>query len=93
MEQHPIKPGTPVLLPNRSAVAAPRRSGHSRRIRKPEERIIRLKKLIIMQSIAFLLVLTGFVLTVLFLSQQIEEKQNASLPGQNYSTVETTVEG
>lgn len=90
MEQYPIKPDTQVLLPNRSAMAASRRSSHSRKVRKPEEQISRLRRLVFIQTIALLTVLIGLVITVLIVSGQMGDTHTPVLPGQNYSTVETT---
>ena len=92
MEQHPVKPDTPVQLPNRAAMAAGRRSTHSRKTRKPEEQISRLRKLVVIQTLALLAVLAGLVITILIVSGQMGDIHPQVLPGQNYSTVETILD-
>ena len=90
MEQYPVKPDTPILLPNRSALSTARRPSHNRRPRKPEERIARLRKLVVIQTFALLLILIGFIVTVWVLTSEIGDSHPSVPPGQNYSTVETT---
>ena len=77
MEQHPVKPGSTLILPNRSA-ATP-----SRRVSKP---------MVQKRDIALLAVMAAFIITVAIMSGKLGELDIPFLPGQNYSTVESTVE-
>lgn len=62
MERHPVKPGTPVILPKRSKPLPSKRS--HRKIQKPEEQIAALRKLAAwMALIIFVLVVAVAVLT------------------------------
>ena len=48
MEKHPVKPGTPVLLPRREKQAPVKRS--KKRTVKPEEQVHRLRRAVILLS-------------------------------------------
>ncbi len=43
MERHPVKPGTPIQLPNRDAKPAAKRTAHRRNSTKPEEQLFKLR--------------------------------------------------
>ncbi len=90
MEKYPVKPDTPVLLPNRTAAAAPRRASHSRKAQKPEERIARLRRLVFIQTLVLTAVLVALIVAIAIMTQRMDDMDNPVLPGQNYSTVETT---
>ncbi len=90
MELHPVKTDTPVVLPNRSLLAVNRRTTHSRKVRKPEEQVVRMRKLLIIQSFCLVALLLALAGTIFFMGKQLEENKTAVLPGQNYSTIETT---
>ena len=87
MEQHPVKPGTPVLLPRREKQSAVKRS--RKRIRKPEEIIRSLRRtvLVLMALVAAL----GIALTICIhlLVTRNEITNPNELPGQNYGTSES----
>ena len=88
MQTHPVKPGTPIVLPSHEPVAAQRRS-NVRRIRKPEEQIALLRKLLIGVSLVLVAVSIAFAITTAVLLDRIDRGNTTSRPGQNYST-ETT---
>ena len=92
MEQHPINPDTPVILPNRAAAAAARRASHSRKNLKPEEKVARLRRLVLIQTLALLAIMVAFVLTVWVMGDKLCDPNPGPLPGQNYSTIETTTD-
>lgn len=85
MANYPVQPGTPVILPNRSATVQPRRVP-ARKARKPEEQIGTLRKIIIGLSIAVITISLGFGITTSILLNKLEECDNNRQPGQNYST-------
>ena len=89
MENYPIKPGTPVQLPTQPAETAPRRQPDRRKTRKPEEQIALLRKLVLSLGIALLAVILTFAITTSILLQRMGQNGDGTLPGQNYSTVES----
>lgn len=85
MDKHPVKPGTPIVLPPQNTASTPRRTP-TRKVRKPEEQVTLLRRLLLAVSLVLLAVSLAFAITVSVMSEQLQEKDNASLPGQNYST-------
>ena len=85
MENYPVKPGTPVILPTQVSTPAPRRSA-PRKIRKPEEQITLLKRLLVIVTSLLVLVSRAFALTTALLVSKIDTEEAPSIPGQNYST-------
>lgn len=88
MENYPIKPGTPVQLPTQPAPVPSRRVQPSRKIRKPEEQISQLRKLVLVLSLSLLTVVLAFAITTSVLLHHIEQNKDNTLPGQNYSTMD-----
>lgn len=86
MERHPVKADTPVILPNRNQLIAPRRPSHSKKILKAEERIVRLRRLVMIQTLALILVLIAFVLTVVLMSDSDSKKNLPTGTDRNQST-------
>ncbi len=64
MEQYPIKPGTPVNLPNRAAAPAIRRR-RFRPHRREAEQIVSLRRAVIVLSVLLVVLLAALVLSVL----------------------------
>ena len=87
MEQYPIKPGTPVVVPVHDT-PVPQRRAPIRRVRKPEEQLLTLKRMVLILSILLVAVSAAFAITTSVLVQRLEQAQNTRPPGQNYS-VET----
>ena len=86
MEKYPVKPGTPVLLPNRRK-EMPKKAPTRRKL-SSEEQIRRLRRL--NRTLSFLLALSlmvtiflGYIAVLHFME---EEK---FLPGQNYTSIVT----
>ena len=90
MQAHPVKPGTPVVLPIHEPINTARRT-NARKIRKPEEQITLLRKLLLIVSISFLIVSLALAITISVLIANNAEDDPASLPGQNYSTEESAL--
>jgi hypothetical protein len=88
MANYPIKPGTPVQLPTHINSTQPRRERPVRKPKKPEEQISILKKYVIGLSVALLAVTLAFSIATTILTNKLEDAQNNSTPGQNYSTVD-----
>ena len=85
MERYPVKPGTPVHLPNRRK-EAPKKAPTRRKL-SPEEQISRLRRL--NRTLSFLLALSLIVsifLGYIAVLHLMEEEKYA--PGQNYTSIE-----
>ena len=90
MAEYPVKPGTPVPLFAQHAPAQPKRPAPVRKAKKPEEQIITLKKWILGLGIALLVSVMAFSITIAILASQLDDARNATAPGQNYSTIDST---
>lgn len=86
MEQFPVKPGTPVLLPNRPAPAPLKRSAARKKILSTEDRLSRAKKAIQWLSIILAVTLFAFFLSVTLLIDSFRSDTPDREIGQNYST-------
>lgn len=85
MAQHPVKPGTPIQLPNRSEKALPKTN--QKRARKPEEQIASLRAFIFWLILVIAALSTALAITVsLLLSAQ---NQNPPVPPPGISVVIT----
>ena len=90
MEQYPIKPGTPVPQFNPEPAAQVKRVATTRKQKKPEEQLVDLKKRIVALSVALAVVILGFSIVTAILVNRLENAENTALPGQNYSSLDTT---
>lgn len=73
MERHPIDPGTPIVLPNRSQ-RRPGKNGH-KKIRKPEEQIANLKALIFWLLLVIVALAAALTITVMMLLSATKEPE------------------
>ena len=64
MERYPVKPGTPVLLPNREALIPQRKRRSVKRPRKPEEQVAALRSTVRLLSVILCLVLVIAALSI-----------------------------
>ncbi len=87
MEQYPIKPGTPVLLPNRPSQSVVHKRS-ARRSRKPEEQISGLKNALTWLCVFCCLLMVALTLSVMLNLQLLGNNDIHILPGQNYNTSE-----
>lgn len=85
MAQYPIKPGTPVILPNRDDAVASRRTS-TRKVRKPEEQVARLRKLTLGLGLALITLALAFGITTSVLLDKLADQSGNDQHGQNYST-------
>ena len=90
MEQFPVKPGTPIQLPAPNAVTPHRRPSHPRKVKKPEEQLARLRKLVKFQTLTLLVVVLLLILSTLYYMWKLSPQEPTLHPGQNYSTAEPT---
>ena len=86
MEQFPVKPGTPVLLPNRPTPAPLKRSSSRKKVLSVEERLAKAKKIIQRLSIILAVALFALVLSIVLLVDTIQSDAPDREIGQNYST-------
>ena len=87
MEKHPIQPGTPVQLPVHKPEPS-RRQAPTRKIRKPEDQIARLRRSVRGLIIALIAVTLIGAVSISILINVVIKSRSTVLPGQNYSTVE-----
>lgn len=88
MEKYPVKPGTPIQLPQRSGeTAAKKRPLRRKRILTPEEQLPRLRFSVRLLMLALTVALIAFALTSLLAIHLLEERGSRIPIGQNYSVV------
>lgn len=75
-----MKPGTPVVLPPEPEMIAPRRNT-TRKPRKPEEQLSRLRRWMVVMLIVFMIIVAAGTLLIYSMSQKIDtlEQINASM--------------
>ncbi len=90
MEKHPVKPGTPVVLPQKAYAAPVKRSTNHRRPRRQEENISRLRIRLRLSAMLCVLLIAALALSVTYIWHLRQEATPAPPdPGQNYSTGST----
>ena len=89
MDRYPVKPGIAVQLPSRRP-EAPKRAAPRRRTLPPEEQVKRLRRL--NRTLSFLLALSLILVAFFgYISVLHLLEEDTFLPGQNYTSIETTV--
>lgn len=83
MAAHPVQQDAPLLLPRREKQQAVKRS--KRKVRKPEEQVTFLRKLVSALLMVVLVLVIALTVTVYALIRS-NANSNAPLPGQNYGT-------
>lgn len=84
MEKHPVKPDTPINLPRRDKQQPVKRS--KKRIRKPDEQISMLRRVIMWLMILVLVLSLCLSATVYLLFNPTDTNKDHLQPGQNYGT-------
>lgn len=90
MEKYPVKPGTAVRIPSRREEPAPKKQPPRRKTIPAEEKIVILRRRLWVVGVTLTLLLalvSGCLFTAV---KYIWENDGKPLPGQNYSTAETT---
>ena len=87
MEKYPIKPGTVVQLPRRSKQVSQKKANARRSAMPPEEQVVRLKRLVRILIILWLVTVLTAAAVGYWIVKQYEEKTDSYLPGQNYSSM------
>ena len=85
MAAYPVKPGTPVLLPNRPAAPVVRKHRSHKRQRKPEEQLSHQKKWIVFLCAFCCLLMVALTLSVILNIMLLGNEELPILPGQNYN--------
>lgn len=91
MEKHPVRPGTVVHLP-RHAPEAPVKKTPARRKPhvSPEEKVKQLRKLVARLAVALAICTALLAAAGYFAVVHLLENETVVLPGQNYSSLEST---
>lgn len=88
MERYPVKPGTKVMLPQRSDGKRPTRP--VRRQRSPEEIVLAQRKTIRRLRRLLIVLLLLLAASVGVITWRLSREQHMAPVGSNYSTVEST---
>ena len=89
MSNYPVNPTTPVQLPVQSAVAnTNRRPARTRKAKKPEEQILRLRKQVRVQRCVIILLLLLLIGLGVFTYRKLFPSVTPFGPGENYVTTE-----
>jgi hypothetical protein len=89
MARFPVKPGTRVLLPNRSAPTVSKKAASRRRVLTAEERLARCRKAIQVLSITLAVAIFALCLSITLLVDNLNKETPNRVIGQNYSTVDS----
>lgn len=89
MDKYPVKPGTPVMLPNRLAAPVVHKHRLHRRQRKPEEQLSVYKNWLTFFCVFCCVLTVALTLSVMLNLQLMGNKNINILPGQNYTPSET----
>lgn len=91
MSHYPINPSTPVQIPVQAPVVhTNRRNSRPKKAKKPEEQILRLRKLMRIQSITILVLVTILIALGIYTYQKMFEETPTFRPGENYITTEVS---
>lgn len=91
MEHYPVKPGTPIQLPQQAPVAVNRKPAHPHKVKKPEEQLARLRRLVKLQTLALFVLVLVLLVSGFYSLKKLSSREQPLIPGQNYSTAEPTV--
>lgn len=89
MAEYPVKPGTVVQLPHRTAEPAPKKQPTRRKMLPPEEQLSLLKRLSRMLAAALVLAILLCGGLGYFAVNQYLENRDKQAMGQNYSAITT----
>lgn len=88
MSHYPIKPGTPVQIPAQAAPSTVRRNTHAKKVKKPEEQVVRLRKLLRLQNITVLILTLLLIGLGIFTLTKMDSPVQPVRPGENYITTD-----
>lgn len=85
MQQHPVKPGTPIQLPNKQERVAAKVS--HKKVRKPEDMIATLRALVFWLVLVIVALITALSVTVAMLINTTDgQSDHPQLPESSYHT-------
>lgn len=87
MAKFPVKPETKIFLPVNTAPTVVKKNIQRRRILSPEERIFRLKKVILWLTVSLLITVLSLVLSITLLVDSLSGEKAETAIGQNYGTM------
>lgn len=87
MEQYPVKPGTPVLLPPSRSGSPSNGKKHQKAEKKPEEQVQALRSALSWLTVALVVALLAFALCAGLLLHSLVQKEQATKIGQNYTLI------
>lgn len=91
MSHYPVNPATPVQIPVQPPVLhTNRRNSRTKKGKKPEEQILRLQKLVRIQAIVILCLLTMLIGLGFYGYKKLYPPAQPFRPGENYISPETT---
>lgn len=94
MSHYPVNPATPVQIPVQlPPVHANRRSARSKKAKKPEEQVLRLKKLVRVQFIVIFCLLAMIAGLGFYGYKKLYNPAEHHRPGENYNSTETREQG
>ena len=89
MSHYPVSPGTPIQIPPQPTSPPARRNAHPKKIKKPEEQVIRLRRLLRLQNITVLILTILLIGLGIYTVTQLQPTAQPFRPGENYVTTET----
>lgn len=90
MDESPVKPGTPVLLPSPKNQGAAKKQTHRKRVLPPEEQVIHLKKALRRMYLCVAVLTVVLAMATALLVKEILQTDAPAI-GQNYN-VDTTLQ-
>lgn len=90
MSAYPVKPGTPVQLPNRPASISPRKAPSRRKGPTPEEQVVTLRKTVRGLAFSMIVLIIVLFLSVAALLRTIDLQKAQAAIGQNYIIADQT---
>lgn len=90
MEHYPVNPGTPVQIPTQPPVTLPRRTPRTKKAKKPEEQILRLRKIIRRQGLIIFLLMVMLIVLGIYTLTQLNSPAQPIRPGENYITTDVS---
>ena len=89
MEEHPVRPGTLVLLPSHKDQPSAKKQFHRKRTLSPEEQVIHLRRALRRMYLCAAVLLVVLGMATAWLVSEIMEEDTPAI-GQNY-TIDTTM--
>ena len=88
MSHYPVNPSTPVQIPMEPPVQVSKRTSRTKKVRKPEEEILHLRKIICFQAFAITLLLLVIIVLGGYSFKKLYSSAHSFRPGENYSSNE-----